>query len=115
MEEHIQVELLLRKRDVEKLVELAGGEEEVTAYLSGMIRRSYAYRTAFGTELNLENMLKTAHALERKNEEYVATVEELQRRLKQLTTSQEELRATVAFLRSAMFDLGNSTAQRGLH
>ena len=115
MEEESKLDLLLARRDIEKLGELAGSEEAMASYLSGLIRRAYAYRMAFGTELNLENMLNTAHALERKNEAYAAAVEELQHRLRQLVARQEELLTTVAFLRSATLDLGNSTEQRGLH
>jgi hypothetical protein len=112
MEEPVEVKLMLEKTDAELLAALAGGEENISEYITVLIRKLYKEQPILNADLRLEELIAEAQVIIDTNEEYRKTIRLLQGRLKNITLSHEELMATIQHLHGTVSRSPNGSSMK---
>ncbi len=99
MGEFVEIRIVINQDDAEKLMDLAGGEEHFSQYLSTLIRKLHTDQPVVGGDLRLEQLVSEADSLIKKHQEYKQTIDALKKRLREMTMNQEAATLLLPVLR----------------
>jgi hypothetical protein len=105
MKDSVEITVVLKREDAEKLRKLAGNDSAVSKYLTKVIDRLCSEQNLFGGDLKVDNLISVAEKLATQNREQKETIRALQERLKKLTRTEEVLMAQVDYHKSMSYQV----------
>jgi hypothetical protein len=103
MKDSVEITVVFKREDAEKLRKLAGNDSDFSKYLTKVIDRLYSEQTLFGGDLKVDNLISVAEKLATQNSKQKETIRALQDRLKKLSRTEEVLMAQVEYHKSMAY------------
>src|SRR5215203_2479782 len=115
VEDAVEITLVLKKKTIDKLQELAGSDASFSEYLTIIIQRYYTEQHIFGGTHDIEQIISLAENLAQQNRSYRTVIDNLREQYKRLAVSQEQLLATLEQLRDTTTDLLRTSKKQNIH